>query len=88
MPLPTEEERFLILKALTRKMPLSKEFSWEDIKCNPKLEGFSGADLSCLVKEAGLRAILGNKEEIGNEEFSYALEKIKPSLDAKEKEKY
>jgi ribosome biogenesis ATPase len=64
IPLPTAEDRVSILQALTRKVNLqyySEEHQegvqLEVVARDPRAEGFSGADLSALVREAGLAVI-------------------------------
>lgn len=65
VPLPSSSDRASILKALTRKVALD-EFNaesnpdgvnLEEIGFDPRAEGFSGADLAALVREAGLSVI-------------------------------
>jgi ribosome biogenesis ATPase len=54
VPLPNKQDRTNILITLTRKTPLSPLVSLQEIGESQQTEGFSGADLSALVKEAGL----------------------------------
>ena len=56
MGMPTESERELILKALTRNITLAKGFDFKAIA--RQTPGFVGADLSDLVSTAGEVAIL------------------------------
>lgn len=58
VPLPDAGDRFMILKALTRKMPLEADVDLKQLASSERCEGFSGADLYSLVKESGLKAIL------------------------------
>lgn len=52
---PNEEERIDIMKILTRKMRLRKEFSFpEMVKLTP---GYVGADIQTLCKEASIIAV-------------------------------
>lgn len=64
VPLPSSKDRVSILEALTRKVAV--EYFSEDrpegvdlkkIAFDPRAEGFSGADCSALVREAGLAVI-------------------------------
>ncbi|PWN50105.1 AAA-domain-containing protein [Violaceomyces palustris] len=77
--LPTCEERFEILKTLTKKTPMldGSQVDREDrsqvvdlwkISQDPRCEGFSGADLAALTREAAVSAL---KETI---QFSISLE--------------
>lgn len=54
IPLPTEDERALILLTLVRGKPLN-DVSIEEVARQSK--GFSGADLGALVKEAATNAL-------------------------------
>ena len=57
VPLPSKQDRLSILKALTRNTPLEPKLRISDIAFDPRTQGFSGADLSSLVKEAAIIAI-------------------------------
>ena len=88
VPLPNKNERGSILKSLTRKSPLEKDLDIEKIALDNKSEGFTGADLAALVREAGLMAIIDGRECIGEGDFRKALDKITPSLSEKDKVNY
>ncbi|WWC92358.1 uncharacterized protein L201_007315 [Kwoniella dendrophila CBS 6074] len=65
--LPTSKERFEILKTHTKKTPIQKE-SWQGIEkilLSEKCDGFSGADISNLVREAATLALRSTLEKIG-----------------------
>lgn len=55
--LPKPDERLEILKTITSKTPLSNEVDLQSIAYDAKLEGFSGADLAALVREAAVLAL-------------------------------
>lgn len=57
VPLPVANDRLSILTAVTKKCRLSDSVSLAEIAQDPKCEGFSGADLSALVREAGIAAL-------------------------------
>jgi len=57
VPLPTRDDRFSILKTVTKKLPLDKDANLRMIAHSEHCEGFSGADLSALVREAQLSAL-------------------------------
>lgn len=71
VPLPSASDRISILRALTRKVSIcdnkvevamgsssSSDFvELESIAQDPRCDGFTGADLSALVREAGLSVI-------------------------------
>ena len=52
VPLPTREERQQILATQVKKLPMMDNIDLEIIAQSEKCEGFSGADLSALVREA------------------------------------
>lgn len=85
--LPELSDRVDILRALTRvKPPLAGDVNLDDISI--KTEGFTGADLDGLIRQASLQAL---KESIDHEgdlkdikvqhkHFNDALMKLKPSV--------
>ncbi|OWZ61259.1 hypothetical protein AYX15_06512 [Cryptococcus neoformans] len=65
--LPSPSERFEILKTHTKKTPISDD-SWQAIKeivASDKCDGFSGADIAALVREAATLALRAALESIG-----------------------
>ncbi|KAJ3017287.1 UNVERIFIED_CONTAM: hypothetical protein HDU68_011763 [Siphonaria sp. JEL0065] len=58
--LPTAEERFEILKTITRKTPIAKSVNLQTVARDSRAEGFSGADLAALVREAAVAALRGS----------------------------
>ena len=54
--LPNAMERTEILKTVARKLPLS-DVSLEVIANDTRCDGFSGADLASLVREAGIQSL-------------------------------
>jgi len=79
VPPPDEKERLQILKIHTRNMPLKDVDLKEIVK---KTEGFSGADLEALCREAAMNALRENikAKEVRMKHFEEALKKITPSL--------
>ncbi|OWZ17423.1 Ribosome biogenesis ATPase RIX7 [Phytophthora megakarya] len=57
VPLPQASERHQILKTISAKCALAPSVQLEVIAADPRCEGFSGADLSALVREAGITAL-------------------------------
>ncbi|KAG0304151.1 hypothetical protein BGZ98_005874 [Dissophora globulifera] len=55
--LPTMEERLDILQTLSRKTPLGSDVDLAVVAADERCEGFSGADLASLVREAGMSAL-------------------------------
>jgi transitional endoplasmic reticulum ATPase len=78
---PNEKARLNILNVHTRKMPL-KDVDLEYIAS--KTDGYVGADLAALCREAGLNAYRNDKDSefITMEDFEAALQKIVPSVDS------
>ncbi len=80
VPAPDEKTRLQILKTHTRGMKLEKEISLE--KLAEKTDGYSGADLEAVVREAGLNALRENinAKDVSKKHFDDALKKIKASI--------
>ncbi|RLG49459.1 MAG: AAA family ATPase, partial [Thermoproteota archaeon] len=80
VPPPDYNGRLEILKVHTRKMPLAEDVDLADIA--RRTEGYSGADLEAVVREAGLQALREdiNAKKVHGKHFEKALERIKPSL--------
>ncbi len=88
VPPPDKKARLEILKVHTRKVPLDKDVDLERIA--ELTEGYSGADLEALVREA---VILALREEfrprpISMRYFLQALKIVKPSLSRDIMERY
>lgn len=78
---PDFEARLKILEVHTKDMPLDEEVSLKKIAQNT--EGYSGADLENVCREAGMEAIrekMMELEKIENKHFEFALSKIKSTL--------
>ena len=85
---PTKDERLEILKIHTRNMPLEK-----DVKLNKlaeQTEGYSGADLQAVVREAGLLTLREDikSKTVKNKYFEEALKKVSPSISKELIDKY
>ena len=66
VPLPSPEDRVSILKTCVKKVPLADDVNLIEIANNPQCEGYSGADLAALTREAqlcALRLVMDNKIE-------------------------
>jgi len=57
--LPTSEDRVEIIKMLTNKTPLADDVDVTNLGKDSRCEGFSGADLADLVREAATVALRG-----------------------------
>ena len=80
VPPPNEKGRLEILKVHTKNMPLAKDVDLKEIA--RKTEGFSGADLEALCKEAAMSALRESlkAKNVSKKHFEEALKKIKPSI--------
>lgn len=77
---PTKEERLAILKVHTKNMPLAKEISLTTL--SDKTEGFTGADIEAICREAGMLALRDDIEakEVKKKHFEQAMRKFGPSV--------
>ncbi len=75
-----EKGRENILKIHTKNMPLSKEIKLAEIA--KETDGYTGADLEGVVREAGLLALREDitSKEVKKKHFEEALKKVKPSI--------
>ncbi|MEM3401815.1 MAG: ATPase, partial [Candidatus Hadarchaeales archaeon] len=75
-----EKARLEILKIHTRGMPLAKDVNLEALA--KETEGYSGADLAALCREAAMRVL--RKDITGKEikaiHFKEAMKEVKPSV--------
>jgi transitional endoplasmic reticulum ATPase len=87
VPAPDEETRHEILKVHAKDMPLK---GVDLNKLSEKTDGYSGADLEAVCREAGLIALRENikAKEIAKKHFDEALKKIKPTIAAEISAKY
>lgn len=102
--LPTADERAEIIKTVIKKIrlaPGSRVAEEVDLLVREKCDGYSGADLAAIAREAGVCALkrtLGTLNDdiieagvavyIGMSDFLQALEKIGPSVNATQRGKY
>ncbi|KAK2077274.1 hypothetical protein QBZ16_004908 [Prototheca wickerhamii] len=59
VPLPDAEGRVSVLRAIARRTPLGDDVDLAVLARSPGLEGFSGADLAAIVREACVDALKG-----------------------------
>ncbi|EKX74266.1 ATPase, AAA family domain containing protein [Theileria equi strain WA] len=67
VPLPNYEGRIDILKKITSKVPMEKDIDLSILA--QKTEGYSGADLAYLAREAGISAIEEIKSKVTGENW-------------------
>ncbi|MEA3343263.1 MAG: CDC48 family AAA ATPase [archaeon] len=84
IPVPDVESRKKIFKVHTKEMPLAKDVSLK--KLLDKTEGYVGADIEGLCKEAAILALRENinAKQITAKHFDEALKIIKPSVSKEE----
>jgi len=102
--LPSADERVEIVRTMLRKVPLSTHMPVEsDVEglVRGRGDGYSGADLAAVVREAGIMALkrtLGTLMEGGEagataamietQDFVKALDKVSPSVSVAQRRKY
>jgi transitional endoplasmic reticulum ATPase len=86
VPAPDEKARLEVFKVHTKNMPL-KDVDIKELA--KRTEGFSGADIEALCREAGMNALRENikTKEVKKKDFEEALKEMTPSLN-KETEEY
>jgi len=85
---PNKEERLEIFKVHTKNMPISKDINLKAMA--EKTEGYSGADIESVCKEAGMRALRENIEakEVKKKHFDEALKESGPSISSETIKEY
>ncbi|XP_076656599.1 nuclear valosin-containing protein-like smid isoform X1 [Halictus rubicundus] len=96
--LPTAADRIDILRALTKnasKPKLAADVNLEQIGYNAKCDGYTGADLAALIREAGVEALrelmdihYTGQPEISMRHILSAFDKIRPSVQEKDIKHY
>ncbi len=88
VPPPDEKARLEILKIHTKKMPLAKDVSLEQLA--KETENYSGSDLAALCREAAMLALRKdiNAKEVTMEHFRETMKKVRPSLTPETEEVY
>jgi len=88
VPPPDTKARYEILKIHTRKIPLAEDVNLVELA--KITEGYSGADLEALVREAVMLALREDirPRPIGVKYFTKAMEYVKPSLTKERLESY
>jgi len=94
VPPPDYNARIQIFKVHTRKMPLGDDVNIEELA--RKTEGYTGADIAAVCKEAAMIALrekyrsTGSLDvvKVGVEHFMKALERVMPSLSKSDIEMY
>ncbi|MFH0868979.1 MAG: CDC48 family AAA ATPase [archaeon] len=85
---PNRETRLEILKIHTKEMPITKDVNLNELVL--KMEGYSGADIEAVCREAAMLALRENMKakQVNASNFESALQTIKPSLSKEDAERY
>jgi transitional endoplasmic reticulum ATPase len=80
VPSPDEEARLKIFKIKTEEMPLDNSINIKSL--SRKTDGYTGADIDSVVREAGLHALRRNPDtsSVTMGDFELALSDIAPSI--------
>ncbi|MEM3122077.1 MAG: CDC48 family AAA ATPase, partial [Candidatus Pacearchaeota archaeon] len=80
VPGPSKDGRLEILKIHTKKMPLANDVDLK--KLSERTEGFVGADIENLVREAAMLALREdiNTQLVSRSHFEEAMKKVRPSV--------
>jgi len=78
IPMPDAETRYEIFKVHTKRMPLAKNVSLEELA--NETEGYTGAEIENVVREAGMFAIRANRLEVTKQDFENAIQEVKPAI--------
>ncbi len=73
VPLPNPDERVAILAKHVRNMPLAADIDISRIGRDSRMQGFSGADVAGLCREAAMFCIKGN---LGSDSIDSALVRV------------
>ncbi len=76
--IPDEIARFKILGIHTKKMPLDKSVDLKELA--QITEGYTGADLENLCREAGMAGIREGAKKVTKDNFAFALKAIIPNV--------
>jgi len=92
VPVPEKEGREKILEIHTKKMKENGvlDKSVDLSKLAEETEGYTGADIESLVREAAMLALRAdiNSEKITKKHFDKAMEKVLPSVSKNDQERY
>jgi transitional endoplasmic reticulum ATPase len=85
---PDKKGRLLILNIHTKNMPLDKDVNLNNLA--EETEGFVGADLESLAREAAMLALRENIESkiVKKKHFDLAMEKVRPSVSKNDIQRY
>ncbi len=83
---PDKEARESIFEIHTKNMPLAKDVDIDELA--EITEGYVGADIEAICREAGMMALRENVNEVTMEHFMRAIKEVHPSVDEEMMEYY
>ncbi len=85
---PEQEGRLKILNIHTKNMPLDKSVDLR--KLSEETEGYTGADIEALAREAAMLALRENidTKKVTKKHFDKAMEKVLPSVSKADQQRY
>lgn len=88
VPPPEKEARLAILKVHTKAMPLAEDVDLEML--SETTEGFTGADIEGLVREAAMAAVRDDwkAKPVEMKHFEEAMEEVRPSISESDANQY
>mmetsp|Transcript_17259 Transcript_17259/g.40249 ORF Transcript_17259/g.40249 Transcript_17259/m.40249 type:complete len:336 (+) Transcript_17259:2-1009(+) len=96
--LPKPDEREAILRTVAKKIPLGPDVDLKAVARDARLEGFSGADLASLIREAAMSAMrdvlarpAGSADQaavVGGRHVEAAMKAVLPSVSRKDEKRY
>ena len=78
VPPPDEKARQVIAEIHTEKMPIAKTVNLK--KVFNGLEGFTGADIEAVCREAGLIAMRAGRKSVTRAHFEEAVSRVRPTV--------
>ncbi|KAJ1630035.1 hypothetical protein T492DRAFT_1006406 [Pavlovales sp. CCMP2436] len=93
VPLPPASARADILRTACRKLTLADDVQLDALGVHRRCDGYSGADLAALVKEAAIEALgeCADDDErpiVALRHFERALSKVAPSVSKRDEQRY
>ncbi len=78
IPMPDDETRKAIFEVHTKRMPLEKSIKLDDLA--KMAEGYTGAEIENVCREAGMNAIRLSRTMVIKEDFAFAFQEVKPAI--------
>ncbi|MGB9718988.1 MAG: CDC48 family AAA ATPase [Candidatus Anstonellales archaeon] len=85
LPMPDERTRLEIFKVHVKKMPLDRSVDFAELA--KITEGYTGADIENVTREAGMMAIRTGSKTVSMKMFIEAMKEIRPSAGIDEKKR-